>query len=264
MTKPRRPSPKSARSESQAKADTDERLHPEALAEQIYTPEFLSLLGASFEFEPLNPELVKSLREIAAVYIRGRRMEDESKDEYESIHKPLRDIYGELLAGVNSFQEELASISKRVDIPSDLYRSARVLKEPKPLTDFPFLPDHQRKRGEPYYEELQRLLALLRHAATSQIERHTSKGGRPSNLGLKHAMDLIADFWSNDLGRPFTVDYVDGTGLTRAFDFCKALLGPLDDLADRQIVTAMRFAITEMRSEIKDLSAYKNLFQKSD
>ena len=62
-------------------------------------------------------------------------------------------------------------------------------------------------------------------------------------MALQNLVIHAADFWELDLKRRFRIDYRKGAGLTPGFDFVKALLKPIDDVTDKQIITAMRTVI---------------------
>jgi len=74
-----------------------------------------------------------------------------------------------------------------------------------------------------------------------------SPRGRSKNMALANLVIHAADFWEMDLKRRFRIDYHKGAGLTPGFEFVKALLKPIDDVTDTQIITAMRTEIKVRR-----------------
>jgi len=62
-------------------------------------------------------------------------------------------------------------------------------------------------------------------------------------MALQNLVIHAADFWELDLKRRFRIDYHKGAGLTLAFEFVKALLKPIDEVTDTQIIAATRTEI---------------------
>jgi hypothetical protein len=94
---------------------------------------------------------------------------------------------------------------------------------------------------------LLRLLELTKATSAWHAQKMASRSGRRANLGLHELARKAAEFWIEVLHEPFTLDYHEGAGVTRAFEFVKALVTPLDDVTDKQIVTAMRAQIAARR-----------------
>lgn len=224
-----------------ARADIDESLNPWQAVDQVYTPEFLAGCGKRFAIDFSDKDAVWAVRETGARYILARRLEESPV-----LLKDERGRYLALAEALDHFRAELKGVEEIV--VNDMFHAAREMREPKPATDFPHLSDHEKKRGQPYYCELQRMLEILRTAIRGQIGKLTSRGGRPKNEGLDLFMYYAADFWVGELGRRFSIDHHKGVGLTEAFEFSKFLLTPLDDVSDAQIVTAMRRQIRERRA----------------
>ena len=221
--------------------DTDDEETPMDVVRRAYTPEFLSNIATRFGFSLGSDEQISDLHQIGYRYILGRRLEDDGgslknlRAEYLAFRKPLA-----------KFAEALETFSQE-RLAHEMQYGARLLVEPSPSTEFPELSEHQKKRGEPYLFELKRLLRILGRGVDYQIDALTSKGGRPKNHGLDIGVIYAADFWEVNLGRLYTVDHHQGSGITEAFEFTKALLQPLDDLTDTQVTSAMRAEVSDRR-----------------
>jgi hypothetical protein len=102
---------------------------------------------------------------------------------------------------------------------------------------------------EPGLERLLfRLLRLLESAADDGIKHLSPPKGRKRNYPVENFARRAAFVWAHLLGRPFTVDYNQGVGASRAFVFVRTLLDRLDaDVPDAEIITGMRTVIAELR-----------------
>jgi hypothetical protein len=232
-----------------ARVDIDEDFPAEKLIEKIYDREFIAELSQRFGFDGSDASIVEELWWIGSRYILGRRFEGE-----ETYAKEDRATYRRLLLSIEKFEGDLTGFE--LDLIHHMFLVSRWNNEPKPQTDFPHLSDHQKKRGEPYYFELLRMLSILKIAVEGEVDRNTPRGGRPKNGGLVLAIPQIGYLWELGIGRRFSIDHHKGVGLTEAFEFVKALLIPLDDISDTQIVTAMRVEIKSRRTHnnLNDIS----------
>jgi len=220
-----------------ARIDSGDEQDARRIIVAAYDAAFLSGLKERFGFDALQLDMAKQLRDIGIRYIRGRRAEDQP-EEWKSIraeYRKLERAAGQFIGLVTSFEDR--------DIASDIMMAATRLGEPRPQTEFSNLSEHQKQRGDAYYHELIRLLQLLRASAADQAKLLAIPRGRHKNLGLENLTRKAAEFWTIDLGRRFSIDYHEGAGITLAFDFVKALVTPLDDVAAEQIITAMRTEI---------------------
>lgn len=205
---------------------------PRQIAERLYTAAFLAELQRQFGLDATRAETAARLRDIARRYILGRRTENQPE-----LLKGDHRKYIELQKATENYLALLKQYEEQ-DIASDINVAAQQLEWPRPEPDDPM----------GYYRQLVLLLELLRTAAVRQAGYLASRGGRPKNRGLEDLTRHAADFWIGELGRPFRIDYHEGTGITLAFEFIKALVTPLDDVSDKQIVTAMRTEIAKRRS----------------
>ncbi len=234
-----------------AKIDDGSDFSPWGLIPRIYTDQFLAGISEQFGFKIQGTETERDIREAGARYILGARLDEEDP----SFHKTRRKDYVKFLRATEKFGSLLETFDAEKDISTQMLWGARILNEPKPQTEFPELSDHDQKRGPPYYFELVRLLNILKAGVDFEIQNSTSIGGRPKSTGLLIFINRIADVWIINLERRFSIDYHEGSGVTEAFDFIKALLSPLDDIPDARIVTAMR-------AEIHQRGTHNNLFKK--
>jgi hypothetical protein len=120
------------------------------------------------------------------------------------IWKSARTEYLKLQSATESFLKLLKEHEKR-DIASDMALTGDLSRAPRTL------------RHDASYRELVRLLELLEATAAQRAQRLLSRGGRPKNFGLED--------------------------LTRHFDFVQALVAPIENVTDKQIITAMRSEI---------------------
>jgi hypothetical protein len=214
-----------------ARADTGTK-NPRRIAEQLYTDAFLAEVQQQFEFDAIQPETTTRLRDIARRYILGRRIENQP-----NLLKADRRRYQDLQKAT----ERYISVLKKYqddDLGSDMALAAEQLDGALPET-----PDPER-----HYLQIVFLLEALRTVAIRQAGHLATRAGRPKNFGLEDLVRHAAEFWIGALGRPFRIDYHQGAGVTRAFEFIRALVTPIDDVSDRQIVTAMRAEIAKRRS----------------
>ena len=220
----------------------DETEHPRTLAKRIYNEQFLSKLKEQFGFDALEPQVARELQGIAFRYIVFRRGENQpqfvrkSRLDYRALQKAT-ERYIEFLEHFNEEMGDLASdihLAVTTEVPARVPVDCRRPINSRRPTD---------RDGHASLAELLRLLSLMKMTAGRHVRDFTAGGGRPKNLGLEAMTWKAAEFWTEELKRKFTVDYHRGTGITEAFEFVRALVAPLDDVSDRQIVTAMRAEI---------------------
>jgi hypothetical protein len=83
-------------------------------------------------------------------------------------------------------------------------------------------------------------LELLEKSALDQINHFRERSGPKTNAGLEYLVRHVADLFLTTLNRPFTVDHHKPVAESEAFDFVAALIAPLDDISDTEIMTAIR------------------------
>jgi hypothetical protein len=202
------------------------------IAARVYTDTFLADLQRQFGFDATSPETAARIRDLARRYILGRRTENQP-----DFLKTERRAYLAIQEATERYLALLKDHEDR-DLAADMDMAARQSGWERPETAEP----------ERLYRQLLRLLDLLRNAAIQQARHLESHGGRPKNFGLGDLVRHAAHFWTGTLGRQFSIDYHQGAGTTPAFDFVKALVVPIDDVSDQQIVTAMRAEIAKRNS----------------
>lgn len=219
------------------RARIDDGQNPSAIAEKAYNNEFLSALGAEFEFNACDQKFAHELRHIAHVYILNRR-----PDDFDKRQKSARKSYQEFLKVTDAFLNWLRKSYGHPDfynIATEMLMMANARREPQPQNNFPGLTDHL-KRVESHYRELLRLTELLQATVIRRIKKSKRKPGPKSNEALGFFIIGCSEFWTHQLGRKFTIDYHKGAGLTQAYKFVRMLLEPLDNVPEKDIVTAMR------------------------
>jgi hypothetical protein len=210
---------------------------PKAIARRVYSDQFLSGLNAQFGFDTLEPDIAAELRDIAFRYVVFRREENQP-----AYRKTTRRQFLALKKATERYLTLLAHHQKR-DLASDIHLVASLEYVEKENRNLPRVAGRKRFDGNAYLQELGRLLELIKRTGSWHARSLGTRGGRPKNLGLEELTRKAAEFWRTQLNRRFTVDYHQGTGLTPAFKFVRALVAPLDDIPDRQIITAMRAQI---------------------
>ena len=216
--------------------------HPREIAEFAYTDEFLSRLGHKFDFDALNPEIMGELREIASDYIYWRRLQASMGIS----PKVKQRRYRQFQKSAERLMRQLKYYDNR-EIDSLIRFGANRLRAPTPPSHLVDFTKHKKLKGLPFYREFVRFLEFIGIGTNEMIEDLKLPGGRRQNFGLENLTIKAAEFWESRLGRKFTVDYHEGKGLTKAFDFVRDLVTPLDEVPDKKIVTAMRSEITERR-----------------
>lgn len=132
------------------------------------------------------------------------------------------------------------SMHKIEDLDGSIFLD-EVLKLYEPTAEIQI--DNPMTLGRNEEEFLDRSLSLFRSFLQSKLKRLDSKGGRPRNKGLQGFTEYAWMIWTNELGKPFTLDYHKGSGTSPAFQFVKDMIAPAYEASDREIVSAMRYVI---------------------
>lgn len=201
--------------------------------DKAYSDEFLSDLGAQFDFDALGEQMASEIRMIGRHYlIELSAFDGEMRAEQ-------RKRYQRLKMQVLRFQQFLSD--PELDIENNMYWAAWRTGEPAPQTDFPQLSEFEKTRGAPYWAELKRLLLLLDQAADHNVERFAPLRGRKRNEALEDFVQRCAFIWEHMLGRRFSLDHHHGIALTEAGQFVTVMINRFDPLIREQsIITAMR------------------------
>jgi hypothetical protein len=220
---------------------------PASAARRIYNVEFLERLGEQFEFDGKDPAIATAIIRMGVSYCALRSRE--TTREIQS----LRSRYNKLASDISSIRKALET-SEELALPELMYFSALQLKEAAPNGEFPDLAEHERLHsGEPYFRELLRLLGILSEALKENIRRTALKRGPRANEALESLAFKTGQFFARELnGRPFTIDPHKPFKPTKAFDFVKTLIEPLDNVVtDDEIITAIRGAKAKLRPQKK-------------
>lgn len=224
-------------------ADTNPKSDKWDIVDAVYSDEFLAELGAGFKFDALAPKMASEIRVVGWRYLVEQAIDNDDGE----MRRQTRREYQALKKQINDFAELLLR-PEYTDIASDMYFAALRLREPPPKTNFPELTEFEKTRGAPYLAELVRLLRLLDAAAEDGIKCFSPPKGRKKKYAVENFARRAAYIWTDMLGQAFTIDYHEGAGLTRAFEFVKALLNRLDaSVPDRAIITGMRATIAKNR-----------------
>lgn len=216
------------------------------IVEPIITREYLADLAKRYDFDVAKTRAEWWLSKAAALYVRGRRIEDrpKSRDERLAIEKLAKHAW---------FLRTELRRDENYDIAFTMDEVAKLKGEPLPFipTEPSLLAPVEFLAHASYQEELLRLLDILSEALQLEESRiEPDKGGRPSNLGMPDCISYLADFWEHELRRKFTIDYEGGEGITLSFQFAKEIISKLDDVPDTQIITAMRKEVANRRDII--------------
>ncbi len=218
-----------------ARIDKTGEENPHALIDGAYSDPYFDGLERQFGLESGNTATRRKLKNIGVHYLIARHREDDRK-----MRQDERKANALLARQTNKFLQTLRKFP-RDDITFGLHMTALRIGAPPPATIFPELSEHeQRQSGEPYYLELVRLLELLEKSALDQISHFRERSGPKINSGLEYLVRHVADLFLATLNRPFTVDHRKPVAATDAFEFIAALVAPLDDVSDTDIITAMR------------------------
>jgi hypothetical protein len=213
------------------------------IVDAVYSDEFLAELGAEFKFDALAPKMASEIRVVGWRYLVEQAIDNDDS----AMRRQARREFQALKKQIDDFAELLLR-PEYADIASDIYFAALRLREPAPKTHFPQLTEFEKTRGAPYLAELVRLLRLLDAAAEDGIKCFSPPKGRKKKYAVENFARRSAYIWKDMLGQPFTIDYHEGAGLTRAFEFVKALLNRIDvSVSDTAIITGMRATIAQNR-----------------
>lgn len=205
-----------------------------AIVEREYSDEYFAGLEKQFGID-FGPDNRREFRTIGRRYLTMRGIGNDGKSRRED-----RAHYTRLAKQTGTFLEILRH-TPREDIEFGIYMAALRQNEPIPTTKFPHLSKHaQSQTGAPYFRELIRLLKLLKSAADRFADDCRERPGPKINRGLELLVRRSADYFISRLNRPFSVDHHKPIAPSEAFDFVSALVAPLDNISDTEIITAIR------------------------
>ena len=204
-----------------------------------FPDDFVAALSADYGFDHADIDVLSDLYEIAERYRIVRSMEWAIEDQKKHRKKliKLQRTYRRFLDELkeNGWDYFNLEVSHGADLAGDL----------DPDLDPTNYPGKKFSKKGCYWFEFERYLKFFDLGLEATIERYKSRGGRPKNEGLDNAMHYIDDFWTDVIGKNFTLDYHNGTGTSEAFHFVKRLLERIEPVSDTQIVSAMRHYIKE-------------------
>jgi hypothetical protein len=236
-----------------ARIDETGEENTHALIDAAYSDQFLLAFERQFHLESGESEIRRELNNIGRHYLILRRSENDRE-----MRRELRRQYAQLAKQTGNFLKILRD-APHDDIASSLYMTALRLGEGMPATIFPELSAHeQRQSGEPYLLELIRLLELLDKSALEQANYFRERRGPKINLGLEYLVRHVADLFLTTLNRPFTIDHHKPVAASKTFDFVGALIAPLDDVSDTEIMTAIR-AEQGLRRKLNTQAGRRNI-----
>jgi hypothetical protein len=217
----------------------------------LYSDQFLAGLAKRFDFPPLAPEAVDEFRSVARHYlvINGEEPLRARASEYHREAMALLRTTEKFIEALKQAQED--------DIAFEMFRLARSHRPPTDKFDIADLPEAQLEmRNNRHYEHLLGLSRLLAAAAQRQLDQFKLPQGRRKNAGLQWLVDYADIFWTGTLHRKFSIDYHQGSYLSRAYEFVEALVKPLDSsVTETQIITAMRAQVKSRNKELKGKAA---------
>lgn len=209
-------------------------------ADTITTEQFLADLRARFEIPLETSTLVDELKQIERRYAVDLRVFND-----EATERTLRSNYQTLKSETARFRD-LLSAPEYEDLEADLYWAARHKIARVSDANIPVIGHAQGKPGSSYLVELENLLALLDTAADLGAARFAPARGRKRKYALENLVRRLAYVWADLLGRQFTVDYHQGSGLTEAFAFVSIVVAEIhSEITETEIITAMRTIIKE-------------------
>ncbi|MCH9751436.1 MAG: hypothetical protein K0U61_04385 [Alphaproteobacteria bacterium] len=196
-----------------------------------------------FAFESGDERIIRELRALFRRYPLDKRVLNDNSDEQE-----FRKRYQTLKLETERFRALLSS-SEYEDLESDLSIAALHKNGGAADPDIPVIGGAEGRKGSAYLADLHYLLSLLLVAAESGSERFAPVKGRKRNFALENTVRRIAYIWSDEIKRPFTLDYHQGSGLTPAHEFVKTIFAKLDpEITENDVKTSMRRIVAERNS----------------
>ncbi len=207
---------------------------------KIINEKLVAEISTRFEIALESSTLVDELEQIARRYVVDLRVFND-----ETTERTVRSNYQTLKSEVERFRA-LLSAQEYEDLDTDIYWAARHKIVPVSEASIPVIGRAQGKPGSSYLVELENLLALLDTAADLGAARFAPARGRKRKYALENLVRRLAYVWADILGRQFTVDYHQGSGLTEAFAFVSIVVAEIDSaITETEIITAMRTIIKE-------------------
>ena len=201
--------------------------------------EFVATLASDYGFDRTNIEILGKLYEVEYRYRLGKSFEGEA-----DLLKEQRKDLKKLLKAYHAFRNKLAACGEDY-LNLEIRNGAELSGNLDPNLDPTDYPEESFSKNSCYWFEFERYLTFFERGLEKTIKDYKNEGGRRKNQGLETALPYIAEFWTETIGKQFTLDYERGAGLSEAFSFVKRLVAPLEDVTDTQIITVMRRWIKE-------------------
>lgn len=210
----------------------------------FYSDDFVDALAQDYDFDCTDINLLTYLYEIPHRYNVANAIHNGDREFQPQNRKNLL----KLQAKFKTFKDELyAQGGDRFNL--EVSDGAGLCGELNPNLDPDDYPGKAFSKNYCYWFEFERYLKFFEEGLKQTLKNTKPRGGRPKNEGLHNAIHYIASFWEFKLLRKYTLDHHNGKGLTEAYKFTRRLLAPLDQIDEKQIITAMRAEIKE-RNEV--------------
>ena len=217
--------------------------HPAEFVSRIYSSEFLRNLAKLLGCKPFDTQKANEIRHMAIAYI------IQTNDKKPDLRK-LRRQYQRINRVSEQFIAAIEAARER-DFARDIYDTARQLGQPVPHAHFRNLPEQENGPGEMYIRDLLARAELVKVAAKRRADSLSAQAGRKTNLPLTRLVTKAAIFFRLDLKLRFSIDHNKIAKPTKAFDFVRSIVKPLDDISDQEIVTAIRKELPNLRASEK-------------
>lgn len=195
-------------------------------------------LGIRFQFDAMQPDLLRELNYIARRYRRDLLLFERAAD-----LEPERTAHRKLREQIESLRQSL-TLPEFEALGSEIYLTLRTANSE--TDQISRLPIPRAAVGDHILRSLDDFLDLVSVSARNVEQRSAPPKGRKPNFALECLVRNTAYLWVDILKRPCTLDYHKGSGVTEAFAFVKAIASYLDpDIAETKLITAMRAIISE-------------------
>jgi hypothetical protein len=213
--------------------------HPAEFVGRIYSPEFFKTLAKLLRCKPFDTKKVNAIRHMTIAYIIQANEEKPDPRKLRREYQRLNRVSEQFIASIEAARQR--------DFARDVYDTARLLGQPAPHAHFRNLPEQENGPGEIYIRDLLSRTELVKAAAKRGADSLSGQAGRKTNLPLSVLVTKAAIFFKMDLKVPFSIDHNKIAKPTKAFDFVRSIVEPLDGISDQEIVTAIRKELAILR-----------------
>ena len=217
--------------------------HNDTIA-RAYPPDTVREIAERHKFDGTDPRWEWTLKRGALRYLRAaaapaRKAQDQAAA---SRRKTMARLIGELLDCLRTEDGDEMHLALALDAVA---REKGI--ENADEDDFP---DFERC----WIETVDRLEMLQTAVERERAAIIPAKKGRQENVGLDQFVKQLLTFWEVDLGRPVTLDYHKGQGLTPVFHFVVDAVSPIVSEGEESVITALRKCIAEASGKNRRLS----------